>query len=509
MTQKKATVSKAGRTTRKPQSGPAEWTVMVYMAGDNNLSRDCVNSIKAMKSIKTGDKIHVIAQFDPGDPRVSTRRMVLNLASKKGSAVRALLKKKNQIGSLDDDRVFVEPGKMKFGRRPRRRMAVPHQPGVFETDTADPTTLFDFISWSKENFKAKRYMLILSGHSSGVEDGFLLKDEHPLQTMKLDALKNVLIAVRKKLKMKLDIIGMDACLMSMVEICYEFRGLAKVLVGSQSLGPSTGWPYDQIIEAMMNGPQRKAAGRVEAEELGPVIVDRFIGSYVDQAINSGVSTDLSALNIDGATDVATAVRELAGALSRGLTDSALNTIFKPALVLAHWEAQSYNGELFVDLSDFCNLLIPHLRAARPDQEIATKATTMIDAVMKACENVQQAIRKMVLASCFCGIDYQFSNGISIYFPWSTIFFDYSKLGFAEKQGANWNNFLEDYVEQTRRQPRFGSPLRDGRVEQFFVLLDPEVSSRRVQPLDHGPDDAANSMRNPPRSLSRYKIRSCV
>src|SRR5215218_7008644 len=31
-------------------------------------------------------------------------------------------------------------------------------------------------------------------------------------------------------------------------------------------------------------------------------------------------------------------------------------LFSDALILAHWRAQSYNGELYVDLADFCDCL---------------------------------------------------------------------------------------------------------------------------------------------------------
>ena len=71
----------------------------------------------------------------------------------------------------------------------------------------------------------------------------MLKDENPPEAMKLDGLKQVLSAVQTRLGITLDILGMDSCLMSMVEICYELRGLVKFLVSSQSMTPNPGWPY--------------------------------------------------------------------------------------------------------------------------------------------------------------------------------------------------------------------------------------------------------------------------
>src|SRR6185295_6163179 len=61
------------RPTLKPKE-VREWTVMVYLAGDNNLSADCVWALTEMKEGMSSDNINVIAQFDPCDGLARTRR---------------------------------------------------------------------------------------------------------------------------------------------------------------------------------------------------------------------------------------------------------------------------------------------------------------------------------------------------------------------------------------------------------------------------------------------------
>ena len=493
----------AAKLNNNPDLKHAEWTIMIYMAGDNNLAEDCVNALLALKKIDTKENIHVIVQFDPGDPRVSTRRLVINRGLKKNK-IRGLVT--NLLGSLDEDRILVKKGAIRFGETSDEQAEVPHDDGVFETNTANPETLFDFISWSSEHFPADRYMLILAGHSAGVEAGFLLKDEHPAEAMELEGLKTVFKVMDEKLKIKLEILGMDSCLMSMVEVCLELQGYVNLLVGSQSMTPNPGWPYADIIEFM-----KGREGRVEAEELAPEIVHRYIRSYVDQAINSGTSTDLAALRIESAKVVAGKVRDLADALIANLEDSTLVPVFKPALVLAHWEAQSFNGELFVDLSDFCDLLVDHLATTAAGAGDSGGLAAAVEKVTNCCASVKKAIAEMVLDSCFCGIDFQYSNGVSIYFPWSTIFFDYLKLEFAKKSGANWFLFLRSYIKGTRRRPRGnGSTNLDtgDLVAGFQVLVDSDVLTRRVEPISHGPSGLAHSMRNPPRRLAKNTIKGC-
>jgi hypothetical protein len=499
-----ANMRKAAKSVEAPEN-TAEWTVMIYMAADNNLAADCVNALIKLQAVDTGNNINVIAQFDPGDPRISTRRLVINRPNKK-NVIPALVSFK--LGKLDDDRIYLKKGRVKFDDGGTAKNEVPHEDGVLETDTADPETLFDFISWSSQEFPAHRYMLILAGHSSGVEDGFLMKDEHPAEAMKLDGLKDVLTKVREKLKFKLDILGTDSCLMSMVEICFELRGLVNLLVGSQSMTPNPGWPYDEILRIM-----NERDGKIEAEELAPLMVHSYIRSYVEESINSGTSTDLSVLKIDGAEEVAARVRDLGESLGASLKTPSLLPFVKPALLLAHWECQSYNGELFVDLADFCELL--HARLVAAGETAQGDIREALAVVMGHCEVLKTAIGTMVLESCFCGIDYQYSHGLSIYFPWSIIFFYYRNMAFAAQTGADWYRFLRHYIERTRRSPRFGTERDDNEISdqedfsQEFELRDSDVFTRRVEPVDHGPGNLANSMRNPPRSLPRHMIKGCT
>src|SRR5205823_6865956 len=63
-------------------------------------------------------------------------------------------------------------------------------------------------------------------------------------------LKRVLGEARKFLGGKIAVIGMDACLMSMVEVAYQIRGAASVMVGSEQTEPGEGWPYDSILRAL-------------------------------------------------------------------------------------------------------------------------------------------------------------------------------------------------------------------------------------------------------------------
>jgi len=61
-----------------PDDPPAKWTIMVYLAGDNNLADECVFALTEMKAAMIDPRVKVVAQFDPTARRVRTRRFVLN-----------------------------------------------------------------------------------------------------------------------------------------------------------------------------------------------------------------------------------------------------------------------------------------------------------------------------------------------------------------------------------------------------------------------------------------------
>ena len=61
----------------------AAWTVMVYLAGDNNLTSECMFALTEMKEAVLGKEINVIAQFDPSDPYLPTHRYEINKSGKR------------------------------------------------------------------------------------------------------------------------------------------------------------------------------------------------------------------------------------------------------------------------------------------------------------------------------------------------------------------------------------------------------------------------------------------
>ena len=89
-------------------------------------------------------------------------------------------------------------------------------------------------------------------------------------------LKNVLANACTAIGKKIDILGMDACLMTMVEVAWQLRDSVEILVGSEIEEPNDGWPYAEILQFLTAKPKSKT--HVVAKE----VVKQYVASYRDR-----------------------------------------------------------------------------------------------------------------------------------------------------------------------------------------------------------------------------------
>src|SRR6476661_4732199 len=223
------------------------WLIMLYLAGDNNLTEDMVLALQDLLAVSplAGDKI--VAQFDPSGLGLATQRYDFSDRTKPDGTTKV---------TLEDyrDPTF----------------------DATETNTGSPETLTEFLRWAisydstdKQNMN---YLLILSGHGSGTTEDFLLKDDNAVDSLSIPELKEVLetaTAIRNGdgtvvQRRKIDILGMDACYMSMGEVANEISDHVGILIGAEGLEPAFGWPYRRILET---AKKHVTTGPMEPPEL--------------------------------------------------------------------------------------------------------------------------------------------------------------------------------------------------------------------------------------------------
>lgn len=408
---------------------PKRWTVLAWIAGDNNLDAYGLTDIKEMKKVGSTDAVDIVVQFDRrGDGKTYRYRL------RKGTSLAA-----DVVGKLG------------------------------ETNTGDPAVAIDFFTWGMREYPAEKTLAVIWNHGSGIDEADVYArartrgiriERHArrgartrprsqaraiatgglrrsLFATTLDSairlraiayddtnrdfldnaeLKHVLARVVKQVKRPIDVLGFDACLMSMVEVAYQLRGLVGHIVASEELEPGDGWPYDHVVGDIVARP--KASGADVARR----IVKRYLASYP-----ASEEVTNAALDVGRVTTVAQAVDRLAGACLPTLQTPADYAAFGRAVTTA----QRFDMKDYVDLGDLCRQLIA--RSPRPDVQQA--ARQVLDALTGP--------QPFVVAEGHKGSTVAGATGTAIYFPLvGDVQVAYARLDFA--QATRWGELIAHY-----------------------------------------------------------------
>jgi hypothetical protein len=366
-------------------------------------------------------------------------------------------------------------------------------------NTGNPTSLLDFVWWAtggnqfhtvKKADLKKSQMLIISGHGSGVDADFLAMDNSSRDSLTIRELSKALADIKFRLGSKIDILGLDSCLMSTAEVYYQVRDYVGCLVASEGFEPNSGWPYSTILAGLSGG----------ASSVASKIVRDYIEFYFEYAL-CGQSVDLSACNVGLADKLKEAVNCLGKALIPALDDPA----FSNALILAHWRAQSYKSDQYVDLADFAKVLQDEVSKIDGDTNnlksgIDDACTKVINTVLGVGNSGNKlGTGGIVLESGYVGPAFQYSTGLSIYFPWSKISFRYGQLDLAKDNA--WNDFIHLNITKTRRLRREGYPPQDkcgflARIMDPYKLDAAQAGRAKADDPNNRADDPNNRADDP-------------
>lgn len=468
-----------------------EWAVLVYLGGENNLSDEMVFAIKAMKSSVSPPALPPGRRRGP-KPRFNFHALVEFAAEEPARPSSALPPPRRFILSPWD-----EDGTLKCDFQ---------EPESHNLPASYQEELIRFLLWGIKEGDAKHYLVIFSGHGVGIESNFLTKDSTPPQSLTVKQFREVLGNRRVKTALKgkrIDILGLDSCLMSMAEIGYELRNDVSIMVSSQGSQANLGWPYKAIFSFLQKFP------KPSPEELAKNIVDKFVLYYDDFAYVANNSADLSACRLhigryDYMQSLKNSVEELAGAISvhfpKDCSDhDPAQCDFAKSLIFAHWYAQTYFFDQYADLRDLCGVLSLNLPSLiQYDQSKGTCYQDIdhtYDLVRLRCEQVIKAVEAAVIEPDaedprrFAGPLYQYSFGISIYFPWGEIHRPYGKPKTSEQlaflKNGKWLRFIDGYIKFTQR------PMRD--APAGWVKFETKDSP----PHTKGSDDPRVRAKNPP------------
>ncbi|QOJ13239.1 MAG: hypothetical protein HRU75_00695 [Planctomycetia bacterium] len=198
------------------------WTVMLYLDGDNDLEKYAYAHINLIE--KAGGSTANVRFVCLVDGIGQTKKAVLqngqvNISSDPPGAP-------FRFRIVDDSNdTFVKISPVGGDTLP-----------LAEVNMADPGTLSSFIAWSKTNFPADKYALILFEHGGGWK-GVCLDDTSNVGGKRdalfmgelRDGLANGLGST------KLELLVFNACLMGMIEVAYQVQPYTKYVVFSEQV----------------------------------------------------------------------------------------------------------------------------------------------------------------------------------------------------------------------------------------------------------------------------------
>ena len=421
---------------------------MVYMAGDNNLSSAGDADLVEMRRVGSSERVNVVVEFDNAGNR-GARRIHIR---KDG--------KGETVDSLD------------------------------ETNSGSPDVLLNFISWAAKKYPAERYALILWNHGGGwapsevdqiaqslKSPGWDIKERsssslsqvffrsslqeivglsgpaeraicsddgsgHSLDTVELG---QVIADGTRVIGQRFDLLGMDACLMSNLEVAFQLRDHVRYVVASEETEPGTGWPYDRILERLTSEPT------IETADFAGSIVSDYIDWHKeepagdDTSVNReayvsspdwsetsgkpGVNVTQTAMDLSQLPGMTGLLDEFAGYLKAEMADTYADI----------WNAQKkttkFANDTLWDLGHFCR-----------EFEKISQTAPAVEAARAVREALEPGQGRFLVAESHRGEKVEQCTGVTIYFPpIIEISRYYHDLDFASKNG--WTGMLEAYHDE--------------------------------------------------------------
>lgn len=251
-----------------------DWTVLVYMAADNNLGPYAYWDLYEMEagfvnspdSVGSTSRTDVVVQLDSPGPQGIKRLHIFQ---------DSLVYKKQTLSSFSNwsDKNIRSPVVANLSEDSKRSQA---------------QLLEDFLAWGARNYPAKNYLVIVWGHGQGWKahpKDIKAVMSHTLREQDLDfgllrstpkktaasewgglglsaktddvlsipdlhkALKSFSLEIGKPV----DVYASDACLMQMAEVAYELNDVTRFVVGSTQVQNYLGFPYRRLFYELNHG----------------------------------------------------------------------------------------------------------------------------------------------------------------------------------------------------------------------------------------------------------------
>ena len=384
----------------------ANWTLLVYIQSDSELNAAVCKNIYDLAQATTDESINVLVQV--------------------------------QMYGTAGLRCIIEGGLIK-----------PVEAVALKLNAQDD--LKDGMHWAYTNYPSKHHVLILGSHGFGIldpvwhdathdwrsevitdyQDGCVVKHQlhnhhhrgilfdpyHQTYLRNADMVAAFSEVVNTTLNgQRIDIIGMDACKMSMVEIAYQLAPYAHYIMGSQECELLDGYDYCACANALMQQPNPRAAAQ------------RMVQSYEDYYQEIASQYTQSAIDTDGIA----AIVDNMNSIIQYLLDNAAE--YAGILTTVRDQRTQFCEQpSYVDVYDFYDALA---------QAIADNSSDNTQDLLSLLDTGKGLVTQAVVAN-IGGPKVPHAHGISIYYPKVYTPSSYATCAFAHD--TLWTEFLTTFA----------------------------------------------------------------
>ena len=359
-----------------------DWTVLVYVNGKNDLEAAALADVNEMELAGSSDRVNIVVELG--------RAKKYDTSDGNWTGGRRYLVKKDA-----DPAKIISPVLEEFPK----------------VDMGDWRHLAEFGKWAKANFPARRYLFIVWNHGNGWYKGPVSVRSKAISLDSETGSQIFTYQLGQALAEtgKVDIYGSDACLMQMAEVAFELRERADFILGSEESVPGEGFPYDKLLQALVNEPG------MSPERLGITAVEAYAAFYQEPR-----TVAISLLR-------ASRLPELGRRLD-AWTYAVVSPEEKENMIAAQRGVlRFYNGNMN-DNADL-HMLAKLVGEGTRNPRLADESRSLLDFID----------RDLVVLSRASGRDRD-ARGLAVYLPTNYFDEDYSRLAWSKS--TNWADFAK-------------------------------------------------------------------
>jgi hypothetical protein len=243
------------------------------------------------------------------------------------------------------------------------------------------------VDFAKRVYPAEQYALFIWGHGTGWRGGVNNdKLPEPARAVAFDDTHRQYMSLpsfgRAVAGKGISVIAFDTCYGALLEVAYQIRNDAKLLVGSEGEILSTGWDYTALFTNFIS---RKSP---TASDLGSAIQKQFSEHYA--SLNNAT---ISQIQLPQVNNLFLRFNDFSGAVAEAITaesakDAVLNEILHN---VESYYFTSFPSDMYVDIFDFA-------KKTAAIREIITSDADQQEAILVSVNKLEEALSLAVPSS---------------------------------------------------------------------------------------------------------------